>query len=695
MLLERCASTLALGRLVERDRESLERQTHRSLLAGIIDHSWPAAEVLLRARALGVPLEGRTLVAVVARRRGDDDQAVLAAEQALRDLAETLAAAVREARVSALVGAIDDMSVGVLVAVGGRSRADEAVEALADGVRRASGEDEVVVAAGSEVSDVREARRSFLEASHVADAAGRLPGRPLHRLEDVRLRGLLHLLRDDARLQTFVEREIGPLLAYDSGHGTKLAELLADLPGPGPQQVGGSRRRPPVATRLLRAAAPDRAGPRRRPRRGRLVPVVACRARRTPGTPQVAERPGRQRGRRASRDRLTRSTHTSVGRRARYPCTPMADHSTGAGRHGIRVEGHQVGPHPRRDDAPGRLLERLVRHAGRARGEGDARGRAARGRSTSATPVTRDLPRDRDGEALERDVRGDRPVGAGRQPGAGSDEARERVLQRGALRPEPRQDQPDHARLQARPQWFDVRDDAEGREPRDVGWVDDVHVGEHRPAVARPVDARGRARRRRAQRGRRRHRSRGCAPGNRTASKAVTARASSAGSQTGSPQLCGWSAYGSSIAAVPASTTPSANSLTVRADTADDDEHRSRARDELADLVAPPLGLGAQCDVDAQRGRPLARATRYASRSSGWSAASCAHVTPAEASSAGRHDAGRLLGLPGLRDVPADEVHGGPLDEGPEGLAVGSTRDRAGGRFGAVAGDGGRRSASC
>jgi purine catabolism regulator len=225
MLLERCASTLALGRLVERDRESLERQTHRTLLAGIIEHSWPTAEVVLRARALGVPLEGRRLVAVVARRGAADEQPVLAAEQALRDLAETVAAAVRECRLTALVGAVDDAGVGVLLARPLTSPADAAPEQLADAVRRLAG-DELVVAVGSEVTDVRDVRRSFLEAAHVADAAGRLPGRTLHRLEDVRIRGLLHLLRDDARLQTFVEREIGPLLAYDDRHGTRLTEAL-------------------------------------------------------------------------------------------------------------------------------------------------------------------------------------------------------------------------------------------------------------------------------------------------------------------------------------------------------------------------------------------------------------------------------------------------------------------------------------
>ena len=76
---------------------------------------------------------------------------------------------------------------------------------------------------------MRDARRSLLEAVQVADAAVR-PARgpaPYHRLVDVRLRGLLHLLRDDARLQTFVERELGPLLAYDAERGTDLVRMLA------------------------------------------------------------------------------------------------------------------------------------------------------------------------------------------------------------------------------------------------------------------------------------------------------------------------------------------------------------------------------------------------------------------------------------------------------------------------------------
>ena len=81
---------------------------------------------------------------------------------------------------------------------------------------------------GTPTETLRDVRRSFLEARQVGDMAIRRPeGRPFYRLPDLRLRGLLHLLRDDARLQTFAERELGPLLASDDAHGTRLMDCLA------------------------------------------------------------------------------------------------------------------------------------------------------------------------------------------------------------------------------------------------------------------------------------------------------------------------------------------------------------------------------------------------------------------------------------------------------------------------------------
>jgi purine catabolism regulator len=69
------------------------------------------------------------------------------------------------------------------------------------------------------VGSLREARRSLVEARQVAEAA-RHDRRDVavFRLPHVGLAGLLHLLREEPRLQTFVERQLGPLLAYDARH---------------------------------------------------------------------------------------------------------------------------------------------------------------------------------------------------------------------------------------------------------------------------------------------------------------------------------------------------------------------------------------------------------------------------------------------------------------------------------------------
>lgn len=266
ILLERAAATLALNRLLVRDRESLERQTHRTLLTGVLTHSLTAGEVALRAQALGVPLEGRRLAGVVVRLPGGVPHGALEAQARLRDFTETVAEAVRERRLVALVGALDDTGVGMLLSLGPQDDEHEALEGFAAALRRLSraqtaparaghggaaeapgapgapgragadtGAGAPVVAAGSSVGSVRDARRSLLEAAQVADAAlhgspdGRGPGpraASYYRLPDVRLRGLLHLLRDDARLQTYVERELGPLLEYEEAHGGELLRVL-------------------------------------------------------------------------------------------------------------------------------------------------------------------------------------------------------------------------------------------------------------------------------------------------------------------------------------------------------------------------------------------------------------------------------------------------------------------------------------
>lgn len=234
LIIERAAATLALNRLLARDQESLERQSHRSLLASLLAHAEPDADVLLRARALGVPLEGRRLLGVVVRVSGSGPVGGLEGQARLRDLGDVVAHAARTAGVPALVGPMDDRSIGVLAALGPRVRDVDVLEALAEAIRRSVrgrlprlDPERLLVAAGSLVGGPRDARRSLVEASQVADAAAHLSTTtPYVRLPDLRLRGLLQLLQEDPRVHTFVERELGSLLAHDAATGEDLLSVL-------------------------------------------------------------------------------------------------------------------------------------------------------------------------------------------------------------------------------------------------------------------------------------------------------------------------------------------------------------------------------------------------------------------------------------------------------------------------------------
>jgi PucR family transcriptional regulator, purine catabolism regulatory protein len=240
VLIERAATTLALGRLLTRHQESLDRQAHRTLITGIISqaHADPA-EAAVRSRALGVPVDGRRLIAMVLRLRDPSGPGVLgvSAHARVLDVADATAAACRAERTPALVGTLDDARAGAMLSLSPRADPDRVLAGLATriGERVGTVSDGLVIGVGAAVGSIRDVRRSFLEASQVADVAAERPEGwragggsdrpPFYQLADLRLRGLLHLLRDDPRVQTFVERELGPLLASEPD--TSLLDVLA------------------------------------------------------------------------------------------------------------------------------------------------------------------------------------------------------------------------------------------------------------------------------------------------------------------------------------------------------------------------------------------------------------------------------------------------------------------------------------
>jgi len=257
LLLSRAAATLALGHLLTSQAESLERQAHRTLISALIEGSGFAAspgspaggegEAAARARAMGVEVTGRDLVAIVVRL----PDAGAAAGQApvpgagVLGVAEAMAGACRTAGVPALAGALDDVRAGALLSLPPGADDDKPLRALA--VRLGSAfPPGAVIGASRPAGSLRAVRDAFREAREVADLAAGDPGRtlrrPYYRLPDLRLRGLLHLLREDTRLRSFAERELGPLLAYDAEHRTTLVgDLAAFLESGGNKALAASR----------------------------------------------------------------------------------------------------------------------------------------------------------------------------------------------------------------------------------------------------------------------------------------------------------------------------------------------------------------------------------------------------------------------------------------------------------------------
>jgi len=229
MVLERAAQALEMGRMAERDRAVLALQAHGGLLGELAQRGIATeAEALSRVQALGVRPAG-TVVPIVAMRprpsRADADpkEDPVDAHGRTRGLAERVKLAAERAGVPAIAGVLQPGRVGVLLSLSRNQTEAAVLDRLAEllapdlvlGVGRSS--TEIVVAGGS-----------LALAQQVAEVAASLPERRRgwYRNADLRLQGLVALIHDDRRVQTFAEAELGRLLEYDAYHGTDHVALL-------------------------------------------------------------------------------------------------------------------------------------------------------------------------------------------------------------------------------------------------------------------------------------------------------------------------------------------------------------------------------------------------------------------------------------------------------------------------------------
>ncbi|MGH8828499.1 MAG: PucR family transcriptional regulator, partial [Jiangellaceae bacterium] len=229
--LERAAAAIALNRLAQRDLETLDRQAHGRLISDILRHSHGSARDLgARLEAVGLPTRGRTFTGVVVR--AGTGETLRDVGQQRRDLerAEQVNAAIIAMGVSALVAVLGTGQTAVLLSLPAKGDRSAVLAALAERLRSAltqNGSARPTIGVGSPVDRLDDLRLTVIEARQVTEAAQGLDSAELYlELPDIHLDGLVLLLRDDPRLQAFVERELGALLRHDEESGSDLVAVL-------------------------------------------------------------------------------------------------------------------------------------------------------------------------------------------------------------------------------------------------------------------------------------------------------------------------------------------------------------------------------------------------------------------------------------------------------------------------------------
>ena len=236
MTVERCAQALALHRMVQQDRTSLELRAQ----SGLVDDLRRArvrdeAEATARAHALGLRPALIYVPMTVRLQESSSTDQVVAQRRRARTL-DAVVHAVRSRGHTVLAASRDDGEIDLLLAPQRTAPAAEAAEAVLEevsaeigrSVARVDGVTGCSIGVGPESSRLVDAAGGLAESAHIAQVAAAMPdaSRSFHRAADVRLRGLVALIRSDPHVQAFAETELRGLLAHRAKHGDDMFDLL-------------------------------------------------------------------------------------------------------------------------------------------------------------------------------------------------------------------------------------------------------------------------------------------------------------------------------------------------------------------------------------------------------------------------------------------------------------------------------------
>ncbi|MGJ9402112.1 PucR family transcriptional regulator [Arthrobacter sp. KK5.5] len=236
MVLERAAQALAIHHMAERDQRELARRAE-AVLVGELRQPGALTEEQALDRAAGLGFAPGVAYVPVVLNIDAGPGGPVATQRRGRILLDAVARALAASRASALVAGIRSDQIGLLLALPARQLEDPLLARLCSGLSRIAGSGGGgvpgadadgagadggwwTVGAGRTQGSLIDAALALEEAGHVAEGAASLPAaergrRPYHRSADVRLRGLLSVLRDDPRVRGFAETELAGLAAPD------------------------------------------------------------------------------------------------------------------------------------------------------------------------------------------------------------------------------------------------------------------------------------------------------------------------------------------------------------------------------------------------------------------------------------------------------------------------------------------------
>lgn len=229
MVLERASQALSINRLAERDQRELASQAQAGLLHELRQpRSLDEAEALARALALGLQRAPLYLPVVIRleRRPGEEPMELQRRERVMLELLHHVLASSSN---TALAASLQTGSVALLLALPARQLEEPLLERICGELQERVQRAEDLhwhVGVGRACGGLLEAAAVLDEADHVAETASTIApaGRRYYRFIDVRLRGLLALLRNDRRATGFAEAELAGLLGSGSHEQLHLLE---------------------------------------------------------------------------------------------------------------------------------------------------------------------------------------------------------------------------------------------------------------------------------------------------------------------------------------------------------------------------------------------------------------------------------------------------------------------------------------